>query len=160
MKLNRKLFLMLVFSIVARVCWSQSLTLLPTVRNPNTFNPTLITSAGAGPTAITNTAQQIKYNYPSNLPGTGSVDVSVDTGTIPPGVTITITAEQGDLGKIWEGVSTGTQTLSSTPVNLIYGIFTQKQIFRILTLTIAVTDMAQLHPVTTPLTLRYTIHQN
>lgn len=155
MKLKRTFSLILVFYLIKMVCWSQTISLIPTVRNPNTFNPTLISSAGAGPINITNQTQSIQYNYPANL-GNGKIEVSINVGTIPIGIGVFIEAGLGN-GNVWEGISSGIKPVSSTPTTIITGIFTQKKITRILTLTINVTNMAQLYSGTYPLTLIYTL---
>lgn len=159
MKLNRKLALMFAFSLLTLSSWSQAISLTPSTPNPTTFNLTSITSAGGGPTNVINKSQSLKYNYPSNLPGTGAIDVTLSSGTIPSGMQITI--EVADSGwKIWEGISTGPQILSTTPQTITTTIFTTKLVTHLLTMTISVTDMAALHPGTNPITVMYTLYQN
>ena len=156
MKPNRIFILIVVFKLVYLTGWSQSLTLSPSMRSPNSFNASLVVQGGAVPAIIMDQSQFIKYNYPSNR-GHGSIYVSLSSGTIPTGLQIEIMAEAGNWDRVWEGVSTGYVIISNFPKNLIDNIFTSKTITRRLTLRISVIDISILHPGVTPLSFVYTM---
>lgn len=156
MKPNKITLLMMVFLTMYATCWSQTLTLSPIMRSPNTFNASLVVNGGAVPTVIMDQSQFIKYNYPSSY-GHGSILVSLASGTIPPGLQVEIMAEAGDWSRVWEGVSTGYVIINNTPKNLINSIFTQKIITRRLTLRISVIDISLLRPSVTPISFVYTM---
>lgn len=156
MKPNRIFILIVVFKLVYLTGWSQSLTLSPSMRSPNSFNASLVVQGGAVPAVIMDQSQFIKYNYPS-YQGHGSIYVSLSSGSIPPGLEIQIMAEAGNWGRVWEGISTGYVIISNAPKKLIDYIFTTKIITRRLTLRISVIDISILHPGVSPLTFVYTM---
>jgi len=156
MKPNRIFILIVVFKLLYLTGWSQSLTLSPSMRSPNSFNASLVVQGGAVPAVIMDQSQFITYNYPSNL-GHGSIYISLSSGNIPPGFEIQIMAEAGNWNRVWEGVSTGYVIISNVPKKLIDNIFTTKSITRRLTLRISVIDISIVHPSITPLAFIYTM---
>ena len=130
-----------------------------TTRPTNTFTFSSPTAAGERPSDFTNTSQSISYSSVTNV--TSKITVELQSGTIPAGIGVYITAA-AKYGYFWDllmgiGVSEGQVKIDTTSPTILSNITTTRTQTRTLTLLIKITDFSQLTPGTSPITLLYTI---
>lgn len=146
---RRCVWSILILSSIVQIGYAQSISLEPGSPTPSTFNVTEITEAGVGPNSVVNNSQTVVYTYPASH-GKANIQASISSGIIPTGVRISLLA-QDETSKLtgnpqnWAGSSAGLIYLSIIPQNILTTIYTNKTVRRILTYTVEVLDVAQLH---------------
>ena len=145
--------------LVSTNCWSQlSIELSPSGISPSSYNVyTQVAGSKLTDPVVNYTSQVVKYTWPflgNNI--VGSIYATV-TG-LTPGLKMTVQAT-GSSG-FWDayGVSTGTKTLSTTPSELIYGIWSANNRTRGLTQNITIENFALLKAGNKTITVTYTIY--
>lgn len=120
------------------------------------INMSAINAAGIHINEVVNSSQTIKYSYSSNY-YYGKITASIASGTVPGGMSVTLDAADASWWFL-DGISSGETILSTTPKSIIYNINnTYRTVNRRVYLIVRITDFAQVHPGTYPITILYTI---